>query len=98
MVQPRSTGFNRCSRMLSGRFVPCRVIVRTLSTMEDSAFFAGYMYTYRLIPPRFWWRWMRQPKKSKPSSMWATLVFSPDRRRPIGASTAATSERTLGRR
>ena len=32
---------------------------------------------------------MRQPRKSNPSSMWQTLVFSSDRRRPIGASTAA---------
>ena len=34
---------------------------------------------------------MRQPRKSNPSSMWQTLVFSSDRRRPIGASTAPTS-------
>ena len=32
---------------------------------------------------------MRQPRKSNPSSMWQTLVFSSDRRKPIGASTAA---------
>ena len=36
-------------------------------------------------------RWMRQPRKSKPSSMWQTLVLAADRRKPIGARTAATS-------
>ena len=38
------------------------------------------------------------PRKSNPSSMWQTLVFSSDRRKPIGASTAATSSRALRRR
>src|SRR6266508_3036002 len=38
---------------------------------------------------------MRHPKKSRPSSMWVILVFSSDRRRPIGASTAAAWSRML---
>jgi hypothetical protein len=32
---------SRYSRVLSGRFVPCRVIVRTLATTEAKAFFDG---------------------------------------------------------
>ncbi len=34
---------------------------------------------------------MRHPRKSNPSSMWQTLVFSTDRRKPIGASTVLVS-------
>ena len=34
-----------------------------------------------------------EAEKSKPSSMWVTRVFSSERRRPIGESTAATSSR-----
>ena len=37
---------------------------------------------------------MWKPKKSNPSSMWVIIVFSSDRRKPIGEITAATSSRT----
>jgi hypothetical protein len=75
-------------------FVPCLVIARTLALMEASAFFDGQVYTNRLrFVPFTVCRWMRQPRKVKPSSMWHIPVFSSDRRRPIGDRTAATSSR-----
>jgi hypothetical protein len=37
---------------------------------------------------------MRNPRKSKPSSIWQILVLAADRRNPIAASTAATSSRS----
>jgi len=36
---------------------------------------------------------MRQPRKSRPWSIWVIFVFSADRRRPIGARTAAAYSR-----
>lgn len=42
----------------------------------------------RLRRPRLRCRWMRNPRKSNPSSMWTTRVFSTDRRNPSGARTS----------
>jgi hypothetical protein len=38
---------------------------------------------------------MRQPRKSRPSSMWVIKVFSGDRRSPIVARTSAVSSRRV---
>jgi hypothetical protein len=39
------------------------------------------------------WRWMRQPRKSRPSSIWVIKVFSGDRRRPIVDRTSVICSR-----
>jgi hypothetical protein len=51
--------------------------------------------TWRLVEPRLRCRWMRNPRKSKPSSRWTILVLASDRRKPIAARTTATSSRRL---
>jgi hypothetical protein len=41
--------------------------------------------------PRLGCRWIRNPRKSTPSSRWQILVLAADRRRPIGANAVAAS-------
>ena len=76
---------HRVERRSSAASVPCTAGAYGDDRGECLLRWVGVDRFPAMLPPTR--RWTRQPRKSNPSSQ--TLVFSSDRRRPIGASTVA---------
>src|SRR5215469_14341125 len=70
------------------------VSARTFSLTRLKERGEGVVYTTRRWAPRLRLRWMRKPRKSKPSSRWTILVLVSERWRPMGSSAAWTLARS----